>query len=48
LESLGKAANKINELNDIQEVRSLAKNIKQVLFKDYKTLYNKRSEEIVV
>ena len=32
----------------IWEVRSLADNIKQVLFQDYKTRYNERSEDIVV
>jgi hypothetical protein len=43
LESLGIAVNKINEFNNIKEVSSLAKNIKQMLFQDYKTLYNNRS-----
>jgi hypothetical protein len=43
LESLGIAANKLNEFNSIKEVSSLANNMKQVLFQDYKTLYNKRS-----
>ena len=43
LESLGIAANKTNEFNNIKEVSSLANNIKQVLFQDYKTLYNTRS-----
>jgi hypothetical protein len=43
LESLGIAVNTINEFNNIREVSSLANNIKQMLFQDYKTLYNNRS-----
>jgi hypothetical protein len=48
LESLGIAVNKVNELNNIIEVGSLSNNIKQVLFQDYKTLYNKCFKDIVV
>ncbi len=43
LESLGIAVNKTNEFNNIKEISSLTNNIKQVLFQDYKTLYNKPS-----
>ena len=43
LDSLGIAVNKINEFNNIKEVSSLANNIKQMLFQDYKTLYNNQS-----
>jgi hypothetical protein len=43
LDSLGIAANKTNEFNNLKEVSSLANNIKQVLFQDYKTVYNKQS-----
>jgi hypothetical protein len=46
LESLGLAVNKVNELNNIKEVSSLSNNIKQVLFQDYKTLYNKPFKDI--
>jgi hypothetical protein len=48
LDSLGLTVKKANDLNDIREVRSLADNIKQVLFQDYKTRYNERSEDVVV
>jgi hypothetical protein len=48
LNSLGFAVKKANGLNDIREVSSLADNIKQVLFQDYKTHCNERSEDIVV
>ena len=48
LNTLGLAVKKANDLNDIREVSSLADNIKQVLFQEYKTRYNERSEDIVI
>ena len=39
LESLGLSVNKINEFNDLDEVRDLADNIKQDKYIDYKTDY---------
>jgi hypothetical protein len=48
LDSLGLDVKKANDLNDIREVSSLADNIKQVLFQDYKTCFNEHSEDIVV
>jgi hypothetical protein len=39
LESLGLSVNKINEFNDLDEVRDLAENIKQDKYIDYKTDY---------
>jgi hypothetical protein len=37
LDSLGIRTKKINELNDLQEIRNLTQNIKQALYKDFKT-----------
>lgn len=37
LDSLGIRTKKINELNDLQEIRNLAQNIKQALYQDFKT-----------
>ena len=48
LDSLGLAVKKANDLNDIREVSSLADNIKQVLFQDYKTRFNQETEDIVI
>jgi hypothetical protein len=48
LNTLGLAVKKANDLNDIREVSSLADNIKQVLFQDYKTRYNGETEDIVI
>lgn len=48
LDSLGLAVKKANGFNDIREVSSLADNIKQVLFQDYKTRYDVETEDIVV
>ena len=39
LESLGLSVNKINEFNDLDEVRDLAENIKQDKYIDYKIDY---------
>ena len=48
LESLGLAAKKANDINDIIEVSSLTDSIKQVMFQDYKTCYNEETEEVIV
>ena len=48
LESLGLEVKKANDLNDIGEVSNLTNNIKQVLFQDYKTCYDKEFEEDTV
>ncbi|MBV9176637.1 MAG: hypothetical protein JO297_06340 [Nitrososphaeraceae archaeon] len=37
---------KINELYDLQEFENLIENIKQTYFQDYKTRYDKQTEEI--
>ena len=37
LESLGIRSKKLNELNDVYEVKNLVENIKQTLFQDYKS-----------
>ena len=39
LESLGLSVKKINELNDLHEIRDLAENLKQDKYIDYKTDY---------
>lgn len=39
LESLGIRSNKLNELNDVYEVKNLVENIKQTLFQDYKSSF---------
>jgi len=39
LESLGIRSEKLNELNDIYEVKNLVENIKQKLFQDFKSSY---------
>ena len=39
LESLGLSVKKINELNDLYEIRDLAENIKQDKYTHYKTDY---------
>jgi len=39
LDSLGIRTKKINDLNDLQEIRNLTQNIKQALYQDYKTKY---------
>jgi hypothetical protein len=45
LESLGIRSKKLNELNDVYEVRNLVENIKQTLFQDYKSSFQ---ENVVV
>jgi hypothetical protein len=45
LESLGIRSKKLNELNDIYEVKNLVENIKQTLFQDYKSSFQ---ENVVV
>jgi hypothetical protein len=37
LDSLGIRTKKINELNDLQEIRNLTQNIKQAFYQDFKT-----------
>ena len=39
LESLGITSKKLNELNDVYEVKNLVENIKQTLFQDYKSSF---------
>lgn len=39
LESLGIKSEKLNELNDVYEVKNLVENIKQTLFQDFKSSY---------
>lgn len=36
LESLGISAKRINELNDLKEIRNLTENIKEAFYQDYK------------
>ena len=43
LESLGIKSVKLNELNDVYEVKNLVENIKQTLFQDFKTSYQRES-----
>ena len=38
LQSLGVSSNRINELNDLKEISSLAENIKQGFYQDYRTI----------
>jgi hypothetical protein len=38
LESLGLETRQLNELNDSYEVENLVENLKQMLFKDYKSM----------
>jgi hypothetical protein len=38
LESLGLETGQLNELNDSYEVENLVENLKQMLFKDYKSM----------
>lgn len=45
LESLGIRSKKLNELNDVYEVKNLVENIKQTLFQDYKSSFQ---ENVVV
>ena len=43
LESLGIRSKKLNELNDVYEVKNLVENIKQTLFQEYKSSFQGRS-----
>lgn len=45
LESLGIRSKKLNELNDVYEVKNLIENIKQTFFQDYKSSFQ---ENVVV
>jgi len=45
LESLGIRSKKLNELNDVYEVKNLVENIKQNFFQDYKSSFQ---ENVVV
>jgi hypothetical protein len=46
LSSLGIDCKRKNELNDKEELRSLATAIKQVYFQDYKTAYDSKYRQI--
>ena len=43
LESLGIRSKKLNELNDVYEVKNLVENIKQTLFQDYKSTFQENA-----
>jgi hypothetical protein len=43
LESLGIRSKKLNELNDVYEVKNLVENIKQTLFQDYKSSFQENT-----
>ncbi len=43
LKSLGVEPRRQNELNDKEELQSLAESIKQIYFQDYKTAYGNNS-----
>lgn len=45
LESLGIRSKKLNELNDVYEVKNLVENIKQTFFQDYKSSFQ---ENVIV
>jgi hypothetical protein len=45
LESLGIRSKKLNELNDVYEVKNLVENVKQTFFQDYKSSFQ---ENVVV
>ncbi|MGB8102446.1 MAG: hypothetical protein WCE96_12310, partial [Nitrososphaeraceae archaeon] len=47
LESLGIRSEKLNELNDVYEVKNLVENIKQDLFQDFKSSYSRQRQSIV-
>ena len=42
LESLGISPKKTNQLNDKKEISNLAENIKQILYHEYKIVYNEK------
>lgn len=41
LESLGIKSEKLNELNDVYEVKNLVENIKHTLFQEFKSRYHR-------
>ena len=41
LESLGIKSKKLNELNDVYEVKNLVENIKQTFYQDFKSSYQR-------
>jgi len=41
LDSLGIKSEKLNELNDVYEVKNLVENIKQTFIQDFKSSYQK-------
>ena len=43
LESLGLRSKKLNEFNDVYEVKNLVENIKQTLFQDYKSSFQENA-----
>jgi hypothetical protein len=43
LDSLGIKSKKLNELNDVYEVKNLVENIKQTLFQEFKSSYQDSS-----
>lgn len=43
LQSLGIRSKKLNELNDVYEVKNLVENIKQTLFQDYKSSFQENT-----
>lgn len=45
LRSLGVDSHKKSALNDKEELKSLADNIKQAMYQDYKLAYSKKGEE---
>ena len=45
LESLGLRSKRLNEFNDVYEVKNLVENIKQTLYQDYKASFQ---ENVVV
>jgi hypothetical protein len=46
LRSLGIAPKRRNELNDKEELKALADNIKQVYYQEYKTAYDDDNEKV--
>lgn len=45
LRSLGIEPEPTNELNDKKELQSLANNVKDSMFQDYKTAYSKKGDQ---
>ena len=46
LNSLGIETKRDNEISDTKELRDLTDNIKQTYYQDYKTAYDKKSQDI--